>query len=295
MRMHKYWKIFGLVSVVVVLAVVFVALYEFFRAEQTPDQPNLPMAVSNNQKNTVPAEKPETDCASNVQSVFTHPFADLRKIRALGTLGGATGGSPGRSYVSIKKGEKVPVYNPADAILETIVWADRGGGHPEYGFYFQASCEVTFLLDHVDEIADGIRDLAPRKPASSTQTQLGSQSHMRLKAGELLGYTDGTAQAQTFDFLLINQAKPAYHINPARWTWAQAIYADCPYDYFTEDLKRQHYALLGNPTESSLMPSEKCGSPSQDIAGTLSGGWFQGDSTTEKGKWVMFGQQFNSA
>lgn len=239
------------------------------------------------------SEKFSANCVSNPNPIFTHAFTDLSKIEALGVLGGVVGGSPGRSYVTIKKGEKVPVYNPADAVLETIVWADRGSGQSEYGFYFRASCEVIYLLDHVEEIADGIKNLRPEKPGPSTATQFGSQPHVRLKAGELLGYTDGTPQARTFDFLLINKSKPAFHINPARWKWEQAVYADCPYDYYEENLRKQHYALLGTGIEGELMKAENCGSPSQDVAGTASGGWFQSDSTTEKGKWLLLGRQFN--
>jgi len=179
--------------------------------------------------------------------------------------------------------------------LETIVWADRGSGQAEYGFYFRASCEVVYLLDHVEEIADGIKNLRPKEPADSTRTELGSHPKVIIKAGELLGYTDGTPQARTFDFLVMNTSKKAFHVNPARWKWEQAVYADCPYDYYEGNLKKQHYALLGLPTQDGkLLKAESCGSPSQDVAGTVSGGWFQGDSTTEKGKWVTFGQQFGT-
>jgi len=236
----------------------------------------------------------EAGCVPNSNPVFTHHFTDLSKIQALGILGGAVGGSPGRSYVTVKEGGKVPVYNPMEAVLETIIWSDRGSGESEYGFYFRASCEVTYLLDHVEEIADGIKNLRPKEPATSTRTELGSQPSKVIKAGELLGYTDGTPQARTFDFLLINKSKQAFHVNPNRWKWEQAVYADCPYDYYEKDLKKQHYALLGMPAEGGeLVKAENCGSPSEDVAGTVSGGWFQGDSTTENGKWATFGQQFN--
>ncbi len=246
------------------------------------------------QKNVMQNDMKES-CVSNPQPVFTHDFTDLSKIEALGILGGAVGGSPGRSYVTVKKGEKVPVYNPMDAVLETIVWADRGSGQPEYGFYFRASCEVIYLLDHVEEISDDLKDLRPEKPASSTATQFGSQPNVLLKAGQLLGYTDGTPQARTFDFLLINKNKPTFHINPARWKWEQAVYADCPYEYYEESMKKQYFDLLGIPIEGGkLLKATDCGSPSADVVGTLSGGWFQGESTTEKGKRVMFEQQFNS-
>ncbi|MFA6973870.1 MAG: hypothetical protein WC238_04015 [Parcubacteria group bacterium] len=291
--MNKVLKIFGLILSVIILAAASAALYEFFKNDQESVDRERPAMMTDGPKN-IPAEKLPAGCVSNPSPAFTHAFTDLAKIEALGILGGVVGGSPGRSYATIKKGEKVPVYNPTDAVLETIVWADRGSGQSEYGFYFRASCEVTYLLDHVEEIADGIKNLRPKEPAKSTATQFGSQPNVSIKAGELLGYTDGTPQARTFDFLLYNKAKPAFHVNPARWDWEQTVYADCPYDYYGEDLKKQHYALLGSPAgEGKILKAKNCGSPSQDVAGTLSGGWFQGDSTTEKGKWVVFGQQFS--
>lgn len=289
--------IISIVGIILLITTVFFAGKVFRNDSGENNNPAREMSggegkniESGNNKN----EKFNSNCVSNPNPRLTAPFTDLSKIEALGILGSATGGSPGRSYVSIKKGEKVPVYNPADAVLETIVWADRGSGQSEYGFYFRASCEVTYLLDHVEEIAEGIKNLQPEKPAPSTATQFGSQPNILIKAGELLGYTDGTPQARTFDFLLMNKSKPAFHINPARWKWEQAVYADCPYDYYEENLKKQHYALLGTAMEDGkLIKAENCGNPSQDAAGTVSGGWFQGGSTTEKGKWMIIGRQFN--
>ena len=44
-----------------------------------------------------------------------------------------------------------------------------------------------------------------------------------------------------------------------------SLHADCPYDYFPDELRIQFYALL---------PNEDCGSASQDQLGTLAGTWF---------------------
>lgn len=236
----------------------------------------------------------ERDCKSDPNPVFSHPFTDLSKIGSLGVLGGAVGGSPGRSYVVVKNGEQAPLYNPGDAVLETIIYAPRGGGSspPEYGLLFRASCEVTYFFDHIDSLSEDILEYAPKEPAFSTALEKGVQPHVFIKAGTPLGLSDGTSLAHTFDFLLLNTVKPASHINPRRWTWEQAVYADCPYDYFDDRLKKEHYALLGLRSGAVFTRAQSCGSPSQDVSGTLSGGWFQEDGSTE-GEWVMFGQQFN--
>ena len=78
------------------------------------------------------------------------------------------------------------------------------------------------------------------------------------------------------------------HINPKRWVWEQTTIADCPYDYFTSELKSQYYDMFRSQDGASLIKQE-CGSPSHDKAGTASGGWFQGDDTDSGGEWLELG------
>src|SRR3989344_6122391 len=90
-------------------------------------------------------------CTSNSNPVFTHAFTDLSMIDALNPIGGIGGGSPGRSYIGVKEGMEAPVYAPVDAVLKTVIYVDRGAGRGEYGLFFEASCEVEILFDHIDE------------------------------------------------------------------------------------------------------------------------------------------------
>jgi hypothetical protein len=229
--------------------------------------------------------QPSAGCASNPNPVFTAAFTNLSAIQALQPLGSIYGGSPGRAYITIKEGMRATVYSPTDAVLENIIYADRGGGFGEYGLRFRVSCEVTYLLDHIHNVSDKIRALAPQTVSKSSATQFGTDPNVPVKAGELLGYTKGTSQARTFDFVLFNSAKKPSYINPARWTWDQD-FADCPYDYFAEPLKSQYYALLGMPNGDGITKSEGCGSPSHDVPGTASGGWFQGNGTDWTGDYL---------
>lgn len=238
----------------------------------------------------------QKNCESNPDPVLSAEFTDLSKIDALGAIGGITGGSPGRSYIGIKPGMEAPIYSPTDAVLENIVYARRGGPSTpgEFGLYIRVSCEVVILFDHIDRVSDKIRALAPKEPADTSRTQ-DKYINVPLKKGELLGYSDGTPQAHTFDFLLMNKSKPTTHLNTKRWQWEQAVYSQCPYDYFTSDLKAKYYAKIGEVGEisgvRSFMPSENCGELSHDKPGTASGGWFQGESTDTQGDYLAISRQ----
>jgi hypothetical protein len=221
-------------------------------------------------------------CTSNPNVQFTTAFTDLSTIDALNPIGGLGGGSPARSYIRVKEGMEAPLYNPIDSTLEIIVYADRGGGYGEYGLIFRVSCEVTYMFDHVDRIPDNLKQYAPQTAAPTTQSN-GNEIRLKVKAGELIGYTNGTDQARTFDFLVQNNGKKNNFINPSRWQWEQVVYGTCPYDFFVPDLKTQYYEKLGTFTYTGLIKANSCGNPSSDIAGTISGGWFKGDSTDTKG------------
>ncbi|PIR84032.1 hypothetical protein COU18_01335 [Candidatus Kaiserbacteria bacterium CG10_big_fil_rev_8_21_14_0_10_51_14] len=246
-------------------------------------------------KKEVPQYAPQSGCTSNVNPRFTHSFSDLSTIDALNPIGGIGGGSPGRSYIGVKEGMEAPVYAPLDAILQTIIYVDRGAGYGEYGLLFRVSCEVTILFDHIDRLSDKLKPYAPATPAASSKTQDGKELNLQIKAGELLGYSNGTELARTFDFLVINYAKKNAYINPKRWEWDQALYGTCPYDYFTPDLKAQYYAKLGKPSDTGFIKADSCGNPSHDVAGTASGGWFKGDSTDSRGEYLAIAHEYNDA
>lgn len=224
--------------------------------------------------------------------VFTHAFTDIDKIAAVNPIGGIGGGSPGRSYVGVKEGMEVPVYAPMTATLRTIIYADRGAGYGEYGLIFKAGCNVEFMFDHIDRVSDKLKKYAP-KTAASTSRVPGAEVSVRVEAGELLGYTNGTDLAHTFDFLVTNYAKKNQFLNPRRWEWEQALYSVCPYDFFTSELKAQYYAKLGKPSGTGLIKARACGNLSHDIAGTASGGWFKGASTDKRGEYLAVARQYD--
>jgi len=233
-------------------------------------------------------------CASSSLPVFTHAFTDLEKIKALNPIGGIGGGSPGRSYIGVKDGMEAPLYAPMNATLHTIVYADRGAGYGEYGLIFEAGCGVEFMFDHMDSLSDTLLPYAPKTAATSSQVQNNQRLRIPVKAGQLLGYSDGTDLAHTFDFFVMNYGKKNKFLNPARWEWEQALYATCPYDYFTPTLRAQYYNKLGKPTDTGIVKASTCGNPSHDVAGSIAGGWFKSGSTDKRGEYLAIARDYDS-
>lgn len=240
-----------------------------------------------------PTATVQPSCKSDTSPTFTTAFTDLSKIRQITPIGNINAGSSSRSYVFVnthENGSRVsaPLYAPTDATLFMIVYAYRGdklkGARAEYRLEFRVSCEVEFGFDHVVQISDRMKQFAPTTPADTTRDS--DEISVSIKEGEFLGYIEGG------DFFLFNYAKKVPHINPSRWTSDHNNYADCPYDYFTAELKARYYSMFASAGgEKSQNPT--CRSTSRDVAGTLSGGWFIGNSTDMKGSRLLVGSDYS--
>lgn len=216
------------------------------------------------------------ECLPNAQPVFNAEFIDRTTILYINPLGNTQADFTGRSYIVLKEGAEVPIYNPTDATLEEVIKKDG-----KYGLLFRVSCDVTFLFDRLDKISE---KLTPKT---------------LIKKGELLGYVNSEAQGSAFDFLVMNSSKPATHINPKRWEDKQNLYAQCPYEYFNtrndNNLKRDYIGYILAHNENIIQKEWNkdqginiipCGEVSHDIKGTISGGWFKGESTDTKGDYL---------
>ena len=294
MKHHISYLIFGL------FIVAFVSGCIQREVEMPPSVPEEIIEDSDQavQGSNAEIQEPEKNCVSNTNPLFRAPFTDLSKIKSLTPIGNVNAGSLSRSYIFVKKDENgksalAPIYSPTDATLFGLVYAYRGkkseGARAEYRLDMRTSCEVTFAFDHIAQISDKIKEFAPAIPAENTRRD--KEISVLIKEGELLGYTDGVLAAGVWDFLLFNYAKEVPHINPSRWTSEHNKYADCPYDYFTEDLRKQYYAMFASA--GGEKGQSTCRSASRDVAGTLSGGWFKGSSTDMRGSRFYLGSDYS--
>lgn len=264
------------------------------KEDKTPiEEKNQELPENEENVTETPQETENQEKNNNVQCppVFNYEFTDYSKIDAFNPLGSISGASRGRSYINIKQGETTPVYAPMDATLISVIYAYRGPDveHGEYGFLFDAGCGITFLIDHIDSASEEMKKHSPKEPSNSTATN--DYISVEVKEGTLLGYTDGTPQAGTFDFLVSDSNKKESYINQSRWEWDQSLNSVCPYDLYTQELKEKYYQKIGIINAGKFIKAEDCGKLSYDIENTISGGWFLDDSTDLKGEFMLIGER----
>ena len=292
--------------IIIVISILVFGTHYLYFAKIKPANTSSSYTPSEDGKKQTRASK-DDNCKSNPKPIFTAEFADFDKLKQTAPIGAVMAGSPGRAYVMVKgdampnggmmqNRAKTPLYAPTDATIQSLVYARRDPTNPnapgEYRLEFRISCEVTFNFDHMDEVVDKIKAVSPATPSDRSNDL--KYVNIPVKAGELVGYTDGTPMAGSFDLFLLNSTKTVPHINPARWKWDQVVTADCPYDYYTPELKQKYYSILRS-LDGQALKTPNCGSPSHDKASSAAGGWFLGDSTDNKGKWLEIATQATTA
>ena len=210
-------------------------------------------------------------CESNENPVFTNHITDLTKIETITPPGAVSDETIAQhSYIFIRQHgpvQSVPVYAPIDSELVNVVWVLEGDKE-QHLLTIQVSCEVWIRLDPVNDVVDKILAVRSASPGVDSRDGVRVAPAVQFEAGELIGYSSGGLPecCPVWDFGVYNTSRPNAFANPARTQRAsQRKYVDCPYDYFTEPLKGQYYALLGIGT---------CRRTSIDIPGAIAGEWF---------------------
>ena len=229
-------------------------------------------------------------CVSDPDPVFTAPITDLGKIDFILAPMVISGNRfKSRSYVWIGRDQnnqpyEVPVYAPVDSKLTWItfyvepaqtedgVWVDV----EQYSLTFGVSCEVSYGYDHILRLAEDIAAVAPSEASKSTR-DTGLPASLLVKARDLIGYTTGTAAAHNWDFVFNNSSKRNEFANQERYEntgdLRGLVTADCPYDYFGEDVRNEYYSLLTGGV-GGIIEDTNC-LISHDKPRTAAGGWFK--------------------
>ena len=240
-------------------------------AAPTPTPARTPAPTPTSMPTPAPEVSPQ-GCVSDPAPQFTAHITDLSKIHSIVPPTVLSGNKiKGRSYLHINidqsgQAYEVPVYAPVDSILTHITLYGESG-REQHQLSFQVSCEVSYGFDHLGRLAGNIAALA------TTTLDTGVRTSLPLKAGDLIGYT-GAAVAGNWDFVFANSSKSIDVANLERYentgNLGDLVYADCPYDYFADDLRAEYYALFSVPLDRN----DSC-LVTHDRAGTIGGAWFK--------------------
>ncbi len=241
-------KIIIIIIIIILAALTLTGLYLWSNS-----QINKPLALSlTNIKDTVGL------CESNPAPVFTHDITEVDKIGYIvppGNVEDYGNYKMFKSHSYIKGPNKVPVYTPIDSTLFRGVYMEEGG-IDQYALFFDVSCEVYYLFDHIVDPPDKIKDAFPDTPATDTSAMTETEK-VEVKAGELIGYSIGE-EFEQWDFGVYNKTKERDFPEIDAEVSSRDRIADCPYDYFPEDKKEFYYSLFGSHLTGVPVPTLFC-------------------------------------
>jgi len=200
------------------------------------------------------AKTPKPKCVSNPSPTFTNHITDMSKVDYLvppPTIESGINLKP-HGYIGTN-GVNVPLYAPVAMTLKDGAYYVNG----PYLLDFEVSCEVTVRFGHMTNPVESIKKLFPNEPETDSRTH--ELSPVSFAAGELIGYTTGTAGANAagnWDFGVYNSSITNRYANDPKWNnHLTNTTAVCPFDYFTPDLKMAYISkfdyksMAGNPPE----------------------------------------------
>jgi hypothetical protein len=224
------------------------------------------IVIKNNSNNPSSLSSPvfENNCQKNTNPIFTSHVTDLNKVKLINPPGSVVNDIQQNnvlkthSFVVVK--EKAPIYAPIDSTLYTGAFYTEEG-KTQYSLFFEASCEVFYITDHVHEVVDKIKTAFPDPPSKTTQsTDL--KNPIPFKSGELIGYSTGTKNARHWDFGVYNKKKPNHLKNETQYKLHNRdLIANCPYDYFPSDMRKQYYATFDTIISEDSTPTTFCNTP----------------------------------
>jgi len=247
-------------------------------------------------------------CPSDLAGILTAPLIDLKYITSITPLGNLN--PPGHTspvdhnYFSSGTDEKIPVYAPADGWITDLVVIlakdEKTGKYVDRWITLDIEiCQgLKLTFANLTEASSVLKDNWPKNDNGCkygikkdghdfTEGQCYFHSNIKVKAGDLLGYTQNEARKDgtrsfPFEIWAANYNQPS----PSNIDWS--FYDDdryahimCTFDLYTGSLKKQYYDKLGGvdlKTNGSTLIKRTieplCGTVNQNIVGTIQGMWF---------------------
>ncbi len=196
-------------------------------------------------------------CQSNPSPKFIHDFTDVNLIQKVTPPSLIASKAQDRAFLWIDtvKIDKVPIYAPVDAdLIRGVYKISKNIETIDYDLHFQVSCEVWFFINHISAPTDKIKSLFPSQPATATNNLTSVSPPLHFKAGELIGYTTGTAQAHNFDFAVFDLNTKTKLVGELKSHDTRFNNFICPFDVLPESLKSSYYQKL----IPDLIPESNC-------------------------------------
>lgn len=241
--------IFIVIAVVIVLTVIFVGKNWF--------NPNGSVVQTAPVSQTMTNSYLGVPCISNPNPKFTHDLTESDKILKITPPSLVASKFQDRAFLWIdtSKVDKVPVFVPVDADLVRGVYKiSKTVETIDYDLHFQVSCEVWFFINHISDPIDKIKNVFPKEPATATNNLTSVNPVIHLKAGELIGYTKGTANAHNFDFAVFDLNHTNTLIGEDDSNDSRFKNFICPFDVLPENFKNEYYKKL----DSTLISESNC-------------------------------------
>lgn len=236
----------------------------------------------------IPSESEREKLPDCSDIVYTQEYIDPLKIREIGPLGNVD--PPAHTiptnhvftHLDLPRvsTQTLPLYLPADAWITHISIGKGFTQDPEDDTIYFAVCkDVIGYFNHVKKLSPELQKIVDDYQCPEG-TSLGQGCYMEVltpvKKGTYIGEV-GRLQGN-FDFGTIDLRKEHPFVNKERYA-KRTFHIQCPFDYYTPELKEKYYSLLQN--------KGNCGKINYDIATTLQGNWFYGNSKEYYGgDWV---------
>ena len=207
------------------------------------------------------------DCKSHSEPFFIHHVTNVKKIQEILPWGSVRSGGGAKkslkmhTYMIIKnKGSEVPVYAPTDSYLIAF---DKYRLYDfkdtiQHTLYFQADCDVVYYLGHLDKIEPDLEKKIGELKLQELQHKsklMPIKPSIFVKGGEQVAKTKGVPKSGWWDFGLLNKnnknqlperiAKIKFPDEGRKVREFEKFgFADCPYDYFVDGLKKDYYKKI---------------------------------------------------
>ena len=219
------------------------------------------------------------ECSNQKFTVSPVDVNDITYIIPLGNLNPPEHTLPTEHMYPQLTSTGIDIKSPGDIkILRVQTTKYLAEGREDYGLTFALCKDVYGYFLHIKSLSPEIKSQITNEICHETYGDGKYQScsaevNIELKAGEMIGKVGDSTQTN-FDFGAYNYRTMLSYVNPSRYSSDRSLNIVCPIELFESDIKSELY----NKVNRRIEP--KCGTPMQDVKGTLQGNWFYGDSAS---------------